>query len=90
MAYVCIPSALRKWTNEKELLQIHGKTVKEVIFNLLEIHSALKPYLLNDSKQRSSFVNIYLNSRYVHSVLNCEEELTDIDELIIVPAFAGG
>lgn len=87
MAYVRIPSILKKLTAEKDRVQSEGKTIKEVVLNLFDNYPALKLYLLNESGQLSPFVSLYLNSR---NVCISEEAITDQDELVIVPALQGG
>jgi len=100
MAYIRIPSMLKKFTDEQDRIKVEGKTIKDVLFNLLENFPDLKSCLFNEAGQLSPFVNIYVNSQAVHlsrnkclnphTVLLSEDVLADQDELIIIPALQGG
>jgi molybdopterin synthase sulfur carrier subunit len=87
---VRIPTPLRKFTNEKETLSLQGKTVREVVENLVKDYPELKNQLLDSEGQVRRFVNFFLNDRDVRFLSGLDTEVKDGDELAIIPAIAGG
>lgn len=85
MAYVRIPSVLIKWVNHLETLHISGKTVSEVLQNLMLEYPSLKPFLF-PSNALSPFINIYVNQKPKDLLSAIDEN----DELSIIAAFSGG
>ena len=85
MAYIIIPSVLKKFTDQQDTLQLPGTTVHAVIQNLCQCYPNLKPFLLDE---KSHFINIYLNACDIRTLKDAA--ITDQDILTIVPALQGG
>ena len=87
---VLIPTPLRGYTEKKDSLTLEGKTVGEVIQQLLSKHPALNRHLVNEEGALRSFVNIYLNDEDIRYLQKESTPVKDNDVLSIVPSIAGG
>ena len=87
---VLIPTPLRGYTDKKDSLTLEGKTVGEVLQQLLSRHSDLKRHLLTEDGTLRSFVNIYLNDEDIRHLQKEGTPVKDNDVLSIVPSIAGG
>jgi len=89
MAAVRIPPTLRAEVGGARELDAHGSTVAEVIDDLVERYPALAAQLLQDG-ELAPFVNVYLGGEDVRTRDGLETPVTDGDQLILLPAMAGG
>lgn len=87
---VRIPTPLRKFTEEKDSVSVSGKTVKEVIENLVKKYPELKPHILDQNGEVRRFVNLFLNDRDIRFLGGVNAEVKDGDQLALIPAIAGG
>ena len=85
-----IPTPLRKFTGGADKVEATGATVIEAIDNLDSQHNGIKGKLCDDSGKMRRFINIYANQDDIRFLNNLQTELSDGDELSIVPAIAGG
>lgn len=86
---VSIPTILRTHTDGQKSVEASGKTVGEVINDLDAKHGGLKERLVKDEKLHR-FVNIYVNDEDVRFAGGLDAEVSDGDNLTILPAVAGG
>ena len=56
-----IPTPLRPFTGKRDVVEVEGATVGELLRELTSEHEALKKHLYNDDGKLRSFVNVYLN-----------------------------
>ena len=89
MAAVRIPPTLRAEVGGARELDAHGSTVAEVIDDLVERYPPLAAQLLQDG-ELAPYVNVYLGSEDVRTRDGLETPVTDGDQLILLPAMAGG
>ncbi len=89
MAAVRIPPTLRDEVGGARELDAHGSTVAEVIDDLVERYPPLAAQLLQDG-ELAPFVNVYLGGEDVRTRDGLETPVTDGDQLILLPAMAGG
>ena len=85
-----IPTPLRPFTGKREVVELEGATVGELLAKLTSEHEALKKHLYNEDGRLRSFVNIYLNDEDIRYL---EKEKTPVkpgDSLSIIPSVAGG
>ncbi|NUN13650.1 MAG: MoaD/ThiS family protein [Myxococcales bacterium] len=87
---VKIPTPLRRLTGGKDIVQIEGQSVREVIENLEAAHPGLKTKLCDDEGNVRRFINIYANQDDIRFLDKMETQLKHGDELSIIPAIAGG
>jgi adenylyltransferase/sulfurtransferase len=85
-----IPTPLRPFTDKRDVVEIEGATVGELLAGLTRTHEGLKKHLYTDEGRLRSFVNIYLNDEDIRYL---EKEQTPVkpgDTLSIIPSVAGG
>jgi molybdopterin converting factor small subunit len=89
MAAVRIPPTLRADVGGARELEADGSTVAEVIDDLVDRYPPLAAQLLQDG-ELASFVNVYLDGEDVRTRDGLDTEVDDDDQLILLPAMAGG
>jgi len=85
-----IPTPLRQYTDKRDMVEIEGRTVEELLKNLTDRYGALRKHLFTDEGKLRSFVNIYVNDE---DIRHLEKESTRVDKndvVSIVPSIAGG
>ncbi len=86
---VKIPVPLQRLTQGKEEVEGEPGTVISLINDLDQKYPGLGERITEDGKLRR-FVNIYVNEEDVRFNKNEETEVSDGDEVSIIPAIAGG
>ena len=87
---VRIPSVLRRQTDGAELVSLEAATVAEVLDGLESRYQGLKGKLRGPQGEIRRFVNIYINDSDVRLLDGSTTPVSDGDEVIIIPAVAGG
>ena len=85
-----IPTPLRPFTGKRDVVEVEGATVGELLSRLTAEHEGLKKHLYNDEGKLRSFVNVYLNDEDIRYL---ERERTPVkpgDSVSIIPSVAGG
>ena len=86
---VRIPTILRTYTGGEKAVNADGATLSALIDSLEANHPGIKDRLLEGADLRR-FVNIYINDEDVRFIGSLEAELSDGDQVVILPAVAGG
>ena len=86
---VRIPTILRTYTGGEKAVPGEGATVSEVIDHLESNHPGIKERLIENEDLRR-FVNVYVNDEDVRFIGGLEAELSDGDQVVVLPAVAGG
>ena len=86
---VRIPTILRTYTGGEKVVSGEGSTLAELIENLEANHPGIKERLIDGSDLRR-FVNVYVNDEDVRFTGGLETKLDDGDEVVVLPAVAGG
>jgi molybdopterin synthase sulfur carrier subunit len=89
MAAVRIPPTLRAEVGGARVLEADGDTVAEVIDDLVERYPPLGAQLIRDG-ELAPYVNVYLGGEDVRTRDGLETEVRNGDQLILLPAVAGG
>ncbi len=87
---VRIPTPLRKITGGNDEVTAEGKNIAEIIDDLEKNYPGLKERICEADGQLRRFVNLYLNDEDIRFMNNMETEVSESDELSIIPAIAGG
>jgi len=87
---VRIPSVLRRQTDGDESVLLEGETLGEVLDGLESRYEGLRGKLRGPRGEIRRFVNIYVNDSDVRLLDGSTTPVTDGDEVIIIPAVAGG
>ena len=90
MSIIKIPTPLRQYTDQNEYVKVNGKTIKDVMEDLVKKYPNLKKHLYNEENTLRNFVNIYLNNEDVRTMNGIKTSVEDNDVIFIVPAVAGG
>lgn len=86
---VRIPTILRTYTGGEKSVDAAGGTLGAVIDDLEGNHPGIKERLI-DSGDLRRFINIYVNDEDVRFIGGLEAELKDGDQIVVLPAVAGG
>ncbi|GAB2749598.1 MoaD family protein [Nocardioides pakistanensis] len=86
---VRIPTILRTYTGGEKVVTGEGSTLAELIDNLEANHPGIKERLIDGTELRR-FVNVYVNDEDVRFTGSLETSLGDGDEVVVLPAVAGG
>jgi sulfur-carrier protein len=86
---VRIPTILRTYTAGEKSVSGSGGTLAALIDDLEANHSGIKDRLIDNGDLRR-FVNIYVNDEDVRFLGGLEAELKDGDQIVVLPAVAGG
>jgi len=86
---VKIPTQLRAATGGQAELEVDGSTVGEVLDAIFDAHGGLRDRITQDGDLRR-FVNVYLGGEDIRFLEGLETEVSDGDEVTILPAVAGG
>jgi sulfur-carrier protein len=90
---VKIPTILRTYTDGEKVVQGEGASLSALIDDLEANHSGIKERLVEDkdgSDELRRFVNVYVNDEDVRFIGGLAAELGDGDQVVILPAVAGG
>ncbi len=86
---VKIPSQLRGVTEGEGEIEVEGATVGEALHAVFEQHADLRERITEDGGLRR-FVNVYVSGEDIRFQDGLDTELSDGDEVTILPAVAGG
>ena len=86
---VRIPTILRTYTDGAKSVEATGATLSGLIDDLEGNHPGIKERLLDGAELRR-FVNIYVNDEDVRFIGGLEAPLSDGDQVVVLPAVAGG
>jgi len=91
---VRIPTILRTYTGGEKAVDAAGATLSALIDDLEANHPGIKERLLEAKSDGQSdlrrFVNVYINDEDVRFIGGLEAGLTDGDQVVVLPAVAGG
>ena len=91
---VRIPTILRSLTGEQKAVTAEGATLSAVIDDLESNHPGIKERRgeagAGDGVGLRRFVNVYVNDEDVRFLGGLDAEVTDGDQVVVLPAVAGG
>ena len=85
-----IPSPLRRFTNGEASIEVNGNNVNEVLTELFNAHPDIKGHLVEDDGSLRNFVNIFINGEDVRQKGGLKAEVSNGDDVRIIPSIAGG
>jgi molybdopterin synthase sulfur carrier subunit len=86
---VRIPTILRTYTDGEKSVSGEGANLSALIDDLESSHPGIRDRLLDGGDLRR-FVNVYVNDEDVRFLGGLEAELNDGDQVVVLPAVAGG
>jgi molybdopterin converting factor small subunit len=90
---VRIPTILRTYTGDQKAVTAEGATLSAVIDDLEVHHPGIKDRLVEDAAGGTGlrrFVNVYVNDEDVRFIGGLDAEVSDGDQVVVLPAVAGG
>ena len=89
---VRIPTILRSYTGEQKAVTAEGATLSAVIDDLEANHPGIKDRLVEGEGGRTlrRFVNVYVNDEDVRFIGGIDAQVSDGDQVVVLPAVAGG
>ncbi len=87
---VLIPTPLRPYAGKRDVVEVDGKTVGELLVNLTSQYADLRKHLYTEEGRLRSFVNVYVNDDDIRYLDREQTLLKPGDTISIVPSVAGG
>jgi len=92
---VRIPTILRTYTDGEKAVQGEGAKLSALIDDLEAHHPGIKERLVetkdaDKGPELRRFVNVYLNDEDVRFIGGLDADLSDGDQVVVLPAVAGG
>ena len=87
---VRIPTPHRQLTQNQEVVQIEGATIRDVINNLQQSYPAMKERICDEPNNIHRFVSVFVNDEDIRFLQDAETAVKPGDEVSIFPAIAGG
>jgi molybdopterin converting factor small subunit len=89
LSRVRIPPALRAETSGAREIEASGRTVRELLDDLMSRFPALRAQLLEED-ELAPFVNVYVEGEDVRTRDGLDTPVDDGSQIILLPAMAGG
>jgi MoaD family protein len=86
---VRIPTILRPYTGDQKAVEASGESLSALIDDLEAHHPGLKERLVENGDLRR-FVNVYVNDEDVRFLGGLDAPVADGDQVVVLPAVAGG
>lgn len=86
---VRIPTILRTYTGGEKAVTADGASLTALIDDLEAHHPGIKERLIEGGELRR-FVNVYINDEDVRFIGGLDAALSDGDQVVVLPAVAGG
>ncbi len=90
MATIRIPPVLRPAVGGNREVTADGTTIGDVLRNLVAEHPDTSTQIFSAEGELNRFVNVYLNDEDVRVLDGLDTTVGPTDELVILPAMAGG
>jgi MoaD family protein len=90
MTAVRIPPVLRQQAGNQKKVEVTGSTVGEALESLLGTYPGLREQIFTADGSLNRFVNVYVNGRDVRYEQELATPVGENDEVILLPAMAGG
>ena len=90
MPKVKIPTPLRQYTGGDSEVEVGGQTAGETLDNLAAEYPDLRQHLYTGDGRLRSFVNVYKGDEDIRYLDGPDTEVSENDELSIIPSIAGG
>ena len=90
MTTVMIPTSLRSHTDGKRSVDVEGEDVGAVLSALADAYPTLKSQLYEEDSSLVTHINVFINDENIRDRDGERTRLAERDEILLVPAMAGG
>jgi adenylyltransferase/sulfurtransferase len=90
MARVYVPTTWRRFTGGAARLELPARSVAGVLAGMEARFPGFRAQVLDENGNLHRFVNVYVNDRAIDELEGLETQLTEEDEVAVIPAMAGG
>ncbi len=90
MVIIKIPTPLRGYVENKDVIEMEGTTVGEILSNLTKKYPRLKNYMYDNAGNVRSFIRLYAGDEDINDLEGLDTVIKGKIDLNIVPAIAGG
>ena len=90
MPSIRVPSALRTFTGGNSDVDVSASTVRDAIADLERRHPGIAARILDGGGAVKPFIRIFVGADDIGALAGLDTQLTERDEISIVPAIAGG
>ena len=90
MPKIKIPTPLRQYTGGDSEVEVGGETAGETLEKLASEYPDLRQHLYTGDGKLRSFVNVYKGDEDIRYLDGADTEVSEDDELSIIPSIAGG
>lgn len=90
MTKVLLPTVLRQHAQGVRSVEVAGETVGAALADLANQHPQLGQQLLDDQGELKNYINVFVGDENIRDRQGAQTPLDDRDEILIVPALAGG
>ena len=90
MPSIRVPSALRSFTGGNADVETTATTVRDAIADLERRHPGIAARILDGSGAVKPFIRLFVGADEIGALAGLDTQLTERDEMSIVPAIAGG
>ncbi len=90
---VRVPTILRTYTDGEKAVEAKGDNLAGLLDDLEARYPGIRERLVeekDDATQLRRFVNVYVNDEDVRFIGGLDAELSDGDQVVVLPAVAGG
>ncbi|MEM0440891.1 MAG: MoaD family protein [Candidatus Caldarchaeum sp.] len=87
---VYLPTPLRQYAEGRDVVELEGSTVGEVLNKLVSRYADLQKHLFSETGSIRSFVNVFINNEDIRFLEGMQTKLKDGDVVYIIPSIAGG
>ncbi len=87
---VWLPTVLRVHTGGESRARLGSSNVGQVLMELIDLYPALQTHLFDDQGMLYPFITIFRNETNIRDLQFLDTELSNGDEVRILPAVAGG
>jgi molybdopterin synthase sulfur carrier subunit len=85
-----LPAVLSRLADGQRTIDTAGATVRDALDDVTSRYPGLAPRLRDESGAQYAFVTIYRNDEDIRFSGGLATRLSDGDEIVVVPAIAGG
>ena len=87
---VMTPTALHHFADGRDTIELEAENIGRVLEALADSSPQLRPHLFTDDGTVRDFVNLFVNDENIRDMQHQDTPVKDGDEIVIVPAIAGG